>query len=370
VKKALASAAINAALLALPFLVLEGVFRLLPVAYLPQILPVSARTPVAHFQPNLEYRWSSDWNFSVVTRKRSNNYGFIQASDYDPQARSPLMAIIGDSLVEANQVDTGKSVADLLNSAVSGKGRVYSFGISGAPLSQYLVYAEFARKTFNANAMTFVIAPNDFDESLLKYKSEPRFHYFAGDGTLQRADYEISGAKKLLRHSAVLRYVMHNLAAGQRLETLWQSRRTGGGSGGEALAQRIADSYRAVDYFFEQLPGKSGLGADSIVFVTDPWRPAIYSSERRAQAQNGYYGTMQRYFAAQAAARGHEVIDLEEVFLRRYRLDGTRFEVAPTDSHWSALGHEVVAEQVRRSAVFSRTFPALPGFQGVAARRD
>ena len=181
----------NLAVMLLPFLLVEGAFRLLPVAYLPRIQPVSETSPVVRFEPNVEYRYSRDWNFSVVTHKRTNNFGFIHSADYRPEERSPLLAVIGDSLVEANQVEPGQNFAERLNAALGGRGRVYSLGISGAPLSQYLVYAEFARDAFRPSAMAFVVAPNDFEESLLKYKTEPRFHYFAEDGSLKRLDYEL-----------------------------------------------------------------------------------------------------------------------------------------------------------------------------------
>ncbi|HEX6266385.1 MAG TPA: hypothetical protein VFZ81_05760 [Burkholderiales bacterium] len=361
-RRLLATAGVNLALVLLPFLLLEGAFRLLPVTYLPQLMPVSAQAPVARFQPNVEYPWSRDWNFSVVTRKRSNNYGFIHAADYEAHKRGPLLAVIGDSLVEAQQVDAGHSVGDLLDAAVGGAGRVYSLGMSGAPLSQYLVYAEYARKTFGADALAIVVAPNDYDESLLKYKADPRFHYFDDDGTLRRRDYELSGTRRILRHSAVLRFIMYNLDAGLRLEALWKSMRgqTVSAESGAALERRLADSRRAVDYFLDQLPARTGLGRESIVFVVDPLRPALYDDDARAQADRGYFGRMTRHFAQAAAARGYQVIDLERVFLPRYKLDGTRFEAAPTDSHWSALGHRVVAEEIRKSAAFTRTFRQVP----------
>ena len=356
-RRFLVSAGINLALVLAPFALLEGAFRLLPVAYLPPIQPVSAAAPVAHFEPNVEYRWSRDWNFSIVSRKRSNNYGFINAADYRPEERTPLMALIGDSLIEAQQVDAGQSVGELLDAALGGQGRVYSFGISGAALPQYLAYAQFARRTFGARAMAFVIAPNDFDESLLKYKAEPRLHQFAEDGTLKRLDYELSPVKKALRHSAVLRFAMYNLDAGLRLATLLNPP---GDSSGEARERRLADSKRAVDWFLEQLPARSGLGAGSIAFVIDPLRPAIYDEGARAEYERGMYGRVARYFVEQASARGYEIIDLERAFLGRYRLDGVKFEAAPTDSHWSALGHRVVAAEIMKSATFTRLF-ARPG---------
>jgi hypothetical protein len=67
--------------LAVPFLILESAFRLLPVTHPPYLLPVSAQNPVARFQPNVEYRYSSGWNFAIQTTKRSNNFGYNNISD-------------------------------------------------------------------------------------------------------------------------------------------------------------------------------------------------------------------------------------------------------------------------------------------------
>jgi hypothetical protein len=348
---------INLGLLLTPLLLLEAAFRFLPVAYLPRIEPVNESAPMARFQPNVDFRWSRDWNFSVVTRKHTNNYGFVSAIDYRPDERTPLLAIVGDSLVEANQVNAGQSVGEVLHAALGGKGRVYSFAISGAPLSQYLAYAEYARKEFRADSLAIVVAPNDFDESLLKYKSDGRFHYFNDDGSMKRVDYDLSGLKALLRHSAVLRYVMQNMEAGQRLDQLWRGfqSKTPLTETPEALEKRLADSRRAIDIFFEQLPARTGLEPGRVVFLLDPLRRAIYSPAAWAEAQKSFYGRIPQYFAEQARARGYEVIDLTPVFVRSHKL-GRTIEVAATDSHWSVLGHKVVAEELARSKVFNRTF--------------
>jgi hypothetical protein len=360
-KKVLISTGINLALLVIPFLLVEALFRLMPVAYLPPIEPVNAEAPMARFQPNVEYRWSRDWNFSVVTRKRSNNYGYIYGADYRPEEKTPLLALIGDSLLEAQQVDTGKSAGELLHAALAGQGRVYSLAISGAPLSQYLAYAEYARRTFRADALAIVIAPNDFDESLIKYKSDGRFHYFSEDGKLERVDYELTGIKSVLRHSAALRYIMYNLDAGIRLQA-WKAAQSM-----PDVEKRLADSRKAVDYFFEQLPGRTGLGPERIVFVLDPLRRAIYSTETWEKARDTFYGRVPEYFAKQAAKRGYEVIDLAPVFIRAHTL-GRTVESAPTDSHWSAFGHELVASQIAASRVFMSVFPVKPKLQTVSLK--
>jgi len=113
-------------LIALPFLIMEGFFRLLPVSNPPYLLPVSAEHPVARFQPNIEYLNSWGWNFSIRTRMRTNNFGYNNFWDYHSEDTTPLLMVIGDSFVEALTVDSGKSAAEILNATVSGRGRVYS----------------------------------------------------------------------------------------------------------------------------------------------------------------------------------------------------------------------------------------------------
>jgi hypothetical protein len=350
-----------------PFALLEVAFRFLPVSYPPHLLPVSAQDPVTRFQPNVDYQYSSGADFDIRTHKRSNNFGYNHIADYRPQERTPLLMVIGDSFVEAQAVDAGKSAAEILHAGVQGRGRVYSIGVSGAQLPQYLAFAQYAQHTFRPDAMAFVIIGNDFDESLLKYKSEPRFHYFdekGGEVRLRRIDYELSPTKKILRHSAFLRYLMFNLVLEHRIQALLSPAAQGPGfreaESPAALEQRVRDSERAVDYFLDRLPAMSGLDSRSILFVLDAVRPAIYSEAALRQAETGYHARMRRYFAAQAAARGYAVIDLQPVFIARHREDGSKFEF-PTDSHWNERGNRVVAEEIARSPVFARVFrdPAL-----------
>lgn len=367
-RQALRNLLLNGLLVLLPFVIAEGVFRLLPVSYPPHLQPVTAEYPVVRFQSNVDYRYSRDWNFSVATHRRSNNFGYSNASDYQPDAKTPLLMVIGDSFVEGNVVDSGKTVAELLNTAVASDGRVYSVGISGAALSQYLAFAEFSRDTFRPQAMAFVIIGNDFDESLLKYKSEPRLHYFDADGKLRRIDYTMPAWKQLLRHSAFMRYLMLNLEAEHKIGLI-RKRLAGSGDAhayaGQELEQRITDSYRAVDLFLDQLPEKSGLGAGSIVFVLDATRPAIYSAETLRQADSQYHARMRRYFAREAGARGYQVVDMQPVFIRRHRQDDSRFEAAATDTHWNELAHRLTADELRKSTVFARVFGGTLRVAGV-----
>jgi hypothetical protein len=122
-----------------------------------------------------------------------------------------------------------------------------------------------------------------------------------------------------------------------------------------ALEQRIRDSKRAIDYFLDQVPTKSGLDSDSIAFVVDAMRPAIYSSAALQEAENSYFSRMLLYFKQQASSRGFEVLDMQPVFIRKHRLDNSRFEFG-TDFHWNELVNKLAAEEIQKSAVFARIF--------------
>jgi len=346
-----------------PFLLLEAFFRLLPVNYPPHLLPVSERNPVVRFQPNIDFGYSKGWDFAIRTRKHSNNVGYMSPVDYHGDESTPLIAVIGDSYVEAMQVDAGRSAVDLLHKQIEGRGRVYGIGMSGASLSQYLVFADFARSTFHPEAMAFVIISNDFDESLLKYKAEPRFHYFEESGdnfVLTRVDYRLSKTKEMLRHSALVRYVMLNLSVKENLERLL-AKRTGvkqdyvGNVPAEVESLRRADSMHAVDEFFRRVRTSTGLDPQSVLFVLDGLRRALYSPAELSKAENSYAAVMMRYFKEQAVANGYEVLDMQPVFVRHYGLNGRRFEF-DTDGHWNELGHQLVAEEIQKSRVFNNVF--------------
>ena len=99
----------------------------------------------------------------------------------------PLIAVIGDSFIEAQMVPYAETLQGRLAAALAGKFRVYSIAASGAPLSQYLVFAGHAVRDYGAGAAVINVVGNDFDESLAAYKLGPGFWLYAPDasGTLR-----------------------------------------------------------------------------------------------------------------------------------------------------------------------------------------
>ena len=352
--------------LASPLLVGELVLRSMPVSESLSAQPVGDEAPVFRFAANRTLTWSRGWNFAVVNPVRVNNYGFVNNRDYHPSDASPLLAVIGDSYVEAAMVPFAKTLHGRLAKAMHGAGRVYSFGASGAALSQYLVWADFARRTFAPRNLVFVVVANDFNESFLHHKRDPGFHYFdtEPDGVerLVRVDHEPSLLRIVARRSALIRYLALNVG----VDRAWSRARnhfTGasGRSGpvsmvGNVPADRppslIADAERAIGLFFRMLPVSAGLSERHILFVVDGFRQALYSKPRLDNANTSYFARLRRFFIGEARRRGYEVVDMNPIFAEAYARDGKRFEPAG-GGHWNGYAHGLAALAVGRSRPFS-----------------
>ncbi len=102
--------------LLLALLTMELVLRFLPVneGARPQV--VDQEHPVRSLEPNRTFVWSADWNFAIVNVAHTNNLGFVHDQDYLPGQRSSLLALIGDSYVEALMVPFRDTVAGRLSS--------------------------------------------------------------------------------------------------------------------------------------------------------------------------------------------------------------------------------------------------------------
>ena len=131
--------------LAAPLLMLEGIFHFLPVNEGLRARPVDDTDPVFRFTANRTATWSSGWNIERVNSVRVNNAGFVNDQNYETDDRRPLLAVVGDSYVEAVMVPYAQTMQGVLAGKAAPGGRVCSFAASGAPLSQYVVWAREAR---------------------------------------------------------------------------------------------------------------------------------------------------------------------------------------------------------------------------------
>jgi hypothetical protein len=341
--------------LALPLLLIEGVLRLLPVATGLHAQPVNAQAPVFHFEPDRDFTFSHDWNFSIVNHGRTNNVGYVNGQEYAIEGRHPVIGVVGDSFIEAAMVPYPETLHGRLAAELADQMRVYSFAAMGAPLSQYLIWMRHARQTYDVDALVVVVIGNDFDESLAEFKVRPGFHSYvdeSGELVLKRFDFAPGMLRRVVRVSALARYLLLNLHADVTLARWLEGIGFGqaqAASVGDASSgidpHRLAASRRGVEAFFRDLPAYADLPAQRILFVVDgkryPGNPldSFY-----------YFNSMRQYFMAEARRRGYPVIDAEE-YLVPYAKEHpeARFEW-PTDGHWNGLAHGLIAQAILTSS--------------------
>lgn len=346
-------------------LALEAALIPFPVADSRYDIAADEDGPPWRWRPMQEFTWSRGWNFKVVNRVRVNNYGFVSDYDYDAGAAAPLVAVIGDSFVEAVMVPHGQTCAGRLAAHAAPRLRIYAFAMSGAPLSEYLATAQYVRDEFSPSGMVFVVVANDFHESWRKYSwGLPLSHFeeVGGEPVLARVPHPGEGWwRRTAKRSRLVRYLHDNAGLGMA-HRIWEARRTrpevvmptDWDCPARECSAMLADSRSAVDRFFELLPEMSSLPPNKIAFVVDGPRSALYSEGGLERIRDGHQVLARQYFMAAAEARGYEVLDLLPAFADDWKRNRVRFDW-PDDDHWNARGHAVCFEAVARSALVAES---------------
>src|SRR5204863_393007 len=82
----------------------EVALRFLPIASSLRTLAVTPQSPVFRFTPNRDFVYSREWDFVLENRGRVNNAGFVNDQDYRKDDPLALLAVVGDSMIEAAMV--------------------------------------------------------------------------------------------------------------------------------------------------------------------------------------------------------------------------------------------------------------------------
>lgn len=342
-------------------LLAELVCRMLPVNQGLRTQPVNEADPVYRFEANRTSTWSRGWDFSITNRVHVNNAGFVNDQDYSREGARPLLAVVGDSYIEAGMVPYRETVQGRLAEVAGSSGRVYSFAASGAGLTQYLVWAAHARDAYRPDSFLFLNIANDFAESLHHRGRSPGFHRFVrlpdGRADMHRDDYEATLFRRLARYSALAMYLVLNA----KVESVFKTDLQNLGAANQRWASNIqydgtADEYSDYEWatraFLDRLPEATGVAPGRIVIAIDGMREAVYNPAESAVLAKSVWGRMRAFMAGEARARGFVVIDMQPVFEKSFRTDGRRFEF-PTDTHWNGHAHGLLANAAIAAGILS-----------------
>lgn len=266
------------------------------------------------------------------------------------------IAVIGDSYVEALQVAHDRSFAERAAAELArdrGPVEAFRFGISGAPLSQYVYMAEREVVHYAPDWVVTLLVHNDFSESLTpaagRYTSSFLRVRVAGQKVEEVAPMPWHpGWRERLLHSATARYLYyrwqvhperlrHWLVPAARADAPYTAN-----IDVAAVLRQMPDVIAATDHLFGRLAAVARGAGARLMLVMDGDRAAIYAGhDSAALALNA--------MAADLARRhGIAFLDLHPVFAADWQHHGQRFEHV-SDNHWNEHGHAVAGHAIAQA---------------------
>jgi hypothetical protein len=336
------------------------------------IVPATS-VPAAYMGAHDEiFRFDATWTTSgVVTHGRFglrrgawrvNNAGWNSMFDYSPASQKvrPRVALLGDSFIEGFPTDVDQHVDSYLYKNAGGRADVYAFGRSGWYLAQYVALSRYVDTEFAPDTFVIFLNYHDLQDSLRENGVKTPYAYqITQDGAGFRelkppVHFVLSKRSRLLRRSAIVRYVRGNLGItwGQKDAIIEDANLRPAAPAASAEARVTPLVQRATDYMIDRLVAEH---PDSqFVFVVDTDRRRIYAGEP--------VGDRAEFDALVRAARGHptvHVLDLDPVFRRAYARDHRRFDGAD-GTHWDPYGNRVVAQAVYDDLTARGLLPVSP----------
>lgn len=341
------------------------VFRfILPASDIPENAFIDG---IVKYKPKQEGVYLIRNEISAPFRINANGWNSVHSSyPITRDSQKQRIVVIGDSYVEALQVPYDASFAELLERELGpGKTEVFRFGISGAPLSQYLQVFEREAAGYAPHLAVFVLVHNDFDESFLfnpgRYTSS-FLKLSVENGVVVKEipprPYQITWLD-WLRQTATLRYLYYrqqlSLSSVKRTLMSLVSRKPPPQHGERqqyqanvdvAAVRRHADDIQiSTDYLFRRIKNVAQTQGIRLLFVMDGVRAAIYAGTEDEKLYQG--GALKLNRLAQKTAKNHSIafIQLQPVFAADFAANGQRFEFEH-DGHWNSRGHQIVAKAI------------------------
>ena len=270
--------------------------------------------------------------------------------DYQVKKHRPRIAVIGDSCIEAFNINIDESYPYLLKKKFQEKYDIYAFGSGGAPLSEYLNISRYVDKYFDPDIIIFNLEYNDFDESILKYNQYFRkiFLTLSVNGPqvtenkpkLDKSYAEFVFWKRFLRsHSALGRYIIFNLKLRVLYWGLVKKEFQGNVKFDASSTEQRKEVELATRYLVEKIKVEN-VGR-KIIFVMAAQRDGIYNSNIVNLRSSWSYSLMKDLCRENSL----NFLDLTEPFKNDYTKNLLKFNLN-IDEHWNKYGHKITADAV------------------------
>ena len=279
---------------------------------------------------------------------RINNHNWNSPIDYSIKKDRPLIAVIGDSYVQAMQVDVDESFHSLLSDKLLGYD-IYSFGKSGAPLTHYLHISRYVNDLFDPDILIVSVVYNDFYESVFNlFKANNMFFKlnFQNENIIEieptppHLNRKGKSVKYLMKKSALFSYVYNNLNIKRMMsrnkirekKRLFENNIDPVETANQTFLIKRMTEY-VLGKFKEENPDKR------IIFLMDGPRNHIYSGT----VDKSLTLFLNEIMMNACEKYEIELLDLTHYFIKDYELIGRKFN-SNWDNHWDEYGHKFVSD--------------------------
>ncbi|MCG3111190.1 MAG: SGNH/GDSL hydrolase family protein [Candidatus Manganitrophus sp. SB1] len=327
-------------------------------------LPVSD-VPDTFFHPTLGNHFVPNQR-GVITRGpggverseyRINTSGWNSPYDYTTDKQDDVfrIAVIGDSYVEAFQVDYQRSFPYLAEAKLNAKAdkpvfQTYSFGHSGANMAHYLhVFKEAIR--YKPDMVIFNLVHNDLDEALYGYGRKDNWTLTkSGDQFVEVPPHPASNLnlKRAARNSALIRFMALNLELPAKVNLLKQllygdvRQYEANVDTNSALLSNDRLLNELLDHLLHEIQKLSVLHQIKVLVLIDGNRQAIYDN---LDSKSTKTYQINRALLETCRTLSLQAVDLTDRFSEIWEKDHKKFN-SETDYHWNQYGHEVVSDVV------------------------
>lgn len=313
---------------------------------------------VVKYKPNQKGTYRVKNEIKAIYKINSNGwnskYSVYQENKTPNKYR---IAVIGDSYVEAFQVDFNASLAERLEKKLGPEQtEVFRFGISGAPMSQYLHLLRKEVVLYRPDLVVVILVHNDFQES---YQLKPGV-FTSSFLKLKLTDRAVlqeiapqpykpawySGIRRL----STWRYLVYrqkiqfqtirNVILGRQNEAVYQAN-----VDVRHIAENNADNRIATEYIIKHMKAVCEKMDSTLLIVIDGDRNSIY---RQKESDELYKeGALSLNSITRDAAKKYAAhfIDMHPVFEKKYMAYQQSFNFK-TDNHWNAAGHSLVSATI------------------------
>jgi hypothetical protein len=325
--------------------VLEVLLRLLPVQNGIAAGDPSIEWPTHRLVSDVHYTFSDAWNLRNVHRGVTNNMGYVAPFAYVPG--TDAIAVVGNSFIEALMDRYQDTLQGQLAQDVHDAPAILNFGSSGASLPDYIGLGPMVSGRFHVRWVVILVVGGDFVKG---FTPQPGFFGWRAAATPPvelRPDRVRTGAMRLVRSLAIVRYVRGNLEFDMRhfLHTSVK------GAPQACVRQGLQPGdVGLLAAYAEGLPAAYGLPPSRVILVFDSDRAELYRSYGAStESTCPTRDDLALHKLAEAAAnRGEHVINMEPIFAAYFRSTGRRLDYSPLDYHWNAVAHRLAAAQVAR----------------------